>query len=192
MDDAKKRHRPRLKNWSRDGFATTRAHEFEALAPKFTSGDAGAPAPGHAEYLDIPHVHAHHITRDEFISKYEETNTPLLISGIPQVEDWPAVRRWRLGRLCDDFRDCRFKCGEDDDGHSIKITLKTFSKYLKYQTDDSPLYIFDSAYDDHSVGKQLLQDYKVLPTPPSSEQSTLQTPADQSIQSIQGPQPRVH
>lgn len=53
------------------------------------------------------------------------------------------------------------KCGEDDDGKSVRVKFKYFMKYLKLQTDDSPLYIFDSTFDDHKDTKPLLADYTV-------------------------------
>lgn len=42
-----------------------------------------------------------------------------------------------------------------------KIKLKYFLRYIYHQTDDSPLYIFDSHFDDHDVAKGLLEDFRV-------------------------------
>jgi histone arginine demethylase JMJD6 len=39
--------------------------------------------------------------------------------------------------------------------------MKYFLKYLEKNSDDSPLYIFDSRYDDDAVSKILLEDYTV-------------------------------
>jgi histone arginine demethylase JMJD6 len=39
--------------------------------------------------------------------------------------------------------------------------MKHFQKYLKNNKDDSPLYIFDSRFENDSVSKSLLEDYKV-------------------------------
>ena len=39
--------------------------------------------------------------------------------------------------------------------------MRYFLEYLKNNQDDSPLYIFDSKFEDDSVSRCLLQDYKV-------------------------------
>ncbi len=54
-----------------------------------------------------------------------------------------------------------FKVGEDDDGYKVKVAMKYFIKYLNNNKDDSPLYIFDSNYDDDAVSKCILEDYRV-------------------------------
>ena len=41
------------------------------------------------------------------------------------------------------------------------MRMKHFQKYLKNNTDDSPLYIFDSRFENDAVSRSLLEDYKV-------------------------------
>ena len=43
----------------------------------------------------------------------------------------------------------------------MKLKLKHYVKYLRQNDDDSPLYIFDSHFDDDKVSKDLLNDYSV-------------------------------
>ena len=81
----------------------------------------------------------------------------------PQMKEWPAIQRWSLTALANDYtlRDRALKCGEDDDGYTIRIKLKYFLRYLHENKDDSPLYIFDATFDEDKYAKQLLQDYTV-------------------------------
>lgn len=76
---------------------------------------------------------------------------------------WPAVRRWSLDKLMNDpdLADRGFKCGEDDDGYTIRMKLSYFIQYLQNNKDDSPLYIFDATFDEDKYAKRLLEDYTV-------------------------------
>lgn len=81
----------------------------------------------------------------------------------PSPHRWKALERWQLDKLQDDpdLRERALKCGEDDDERSIKMKLKHFMRYLHNNIDDSPLYIFDSSFDEDRVAKRLLEDYRV-------------------------------
>jgi len=171
MDEAKKGHRPRLKDWSRDKFAFDKAHggraeEFEALASQCFRDE------GSGKYARVARESSATLTPEDFVERYEKTNTPLLITGTVADEQWAASRRWTQARLKEDFRDRKFKCGEDDDGYKIKVTMRNFIKYMEHQSDDSPLYVFDSSFDDDYSAKRILEDYKVpkfFPTNPDQE-----------------------
>lgn len=83
--------------------------------------------------------------------------------GAASFQEWRAMKLWEFTALehDPDLRDRYFKCGEDDDGKSVRVKLKHFLKYLKDNRDDSPLYIFDSSFDEDKDAKRLLTDYRV-------------------------------
>lgn len=231
LEEAKKRHRPKLKHWDKDGFYTTRRNDFSMLksdsnvrnnirdlksCPSSSrknsdnssssrnsdrNYDRSPDVSSHANIHSIDRISCKEMTPSEFISYYEKECLPVIIGDIPKEEHWPAVNSWNFNRTRDsssaplktaDSEEQRhnstndyssnsksngtdndsysslhslyesyFKVGEDDDGYKVKVRLRYFLKYLENNTDDSPLYIFDSNFDNNDVTKRILTDYHV-------------------------------
>jgi len=75
-----------------------------------------------------------------------------VVEGVPRAERWRAVDEWSLDAFetHPTFRDLRMKCGEDDSGRTLRLSLGDFARYAREDCDgdDSPLYIFDSGFGD--------------------------------------------
>ena len=80
-------------------------------------------------------------------------------------KQWPAVTKWSLDALKTDpdLSDRPLKCGEDDDGYTIRMKLSYFLQYLNHNTDDSPLYIFDATFDEDKGGAKVILDHYTVP-----------------------------
>jgi histone arginine demethylase JMJD6 len=104
------------------------------------------------------------LTFNDFIEQYEKPRNPCIITNA--AVDWPAVRykRWTPKALYEKHRHRKFRCGEDDNGKVVKVKMKHFLRYMKSQQDDTPLYIFDSMFDDEIGGKTpcpIKEDYTI-------------------------------
>ena len=117
----KRKHRPSLKDWTYDGFASTRAADFERYKDMCI------------DEMNVVHplidrVSCTDISPEEFVEKYEKPCKPVIIKGIPKKEEWKATKEWNsFRRLKKKLGRRMFKVGEDDDGYKVKVKFKYFS-----------------------------------------------------------------
>eukprot|EP00941_MAST-03F_sp_MAST-3F-sp1_P006027 g6027.t1 len=98
----------------------------------------------------IDRVHERDLSVQDFITYYEEPRIPIVIAGL--ADNWKAKEAWSWDNLVARFGDEKIRCGEDDDGSSIRVPLRTFIRYMLNNDDDSPLYVFDPDFADDDEG----------------------------------------
>ena len=158
MERAQRLHCPSLKDWQRDGLHKVFRAYVASIPPQYQALLLeGVPHPPSLPVV----LDATTLDGDFFNNALEAKGVPCVIRHVPDVEHWNAPKCWTLQDLesSDELRNRYFKCGEGDDGKSVKVKMKHFLKYLYTNQDDSPLYIFDSAFDDDRKAKKLLSKY---------------------------------
>jgi len=174
MDRARRLHRSSLKNWQRDNMYESfppfvkEMQQQENYQSFFVEPDT--PYAKRQQELSIPAVlDAATLTREEFFN-YEVERIPCVIQNLVAGHDggkytrpWDAQEKWTFDALKNDSTliNRKYKCGEDDDERNIKVRLAHFLQYAEKNRDDSPLYIFDSAFDEDELADRILKDYRV-------------------------------
>ena len=149
-DKAKRLHRTDITDWTVDGLYESFPnwsksilekddHKYESFIPFLTHHTTTTATATIPSLLD-----AKHVSPKKFQEEYEAKSIPCVLLSIPQGYDvihnssnnyqnndddkqkyyeWKALRRWSLSALNedDDLRERPLKCGEDDDGNTIRM-----------------------------------------------------------------------
>ncbi|EGR31249.1 jumonji domain protein [Ichthyophthirius multifiliis] len=107
----------------------------------------------------IERINFQQISTDFFIQNYEKQAKPCVITNT--TNHLEVEKYWTFGQLYERYKDVKFKIGEDDKGKKIRVELKYFLEYLVHNTDDSPLYMFESAIEDIKEAKKMIEKYEV-------------------------------
>ena len=108
---------------------------------------------------NMDRIHCKDLSVPEFIRRWEAPGLPVVIDGL--AED--VIATWQPTQLLHRFANVKLKCGDDDDGKPVRVKLRHYRRYLQTEAklDDSPLYVFDSAFGERAP--QMLKDYVVPP-----------------------------
>lgn len=153
---------------------------FENIAPIYTSTNNVRPDAPPPKVPESSTVSPQLLAQVDFISAH--SSMPCIIHGC--ADDWKARTEWTWKRLSEGgLRQGLMKCGEDDDGYSVKIKCKYFADYTYFTgigvdgsstlpddmdmkavqqfRDDSPLYVFDGGFADREESKCLSQHFSI-------------------------------
>ncbi|KAJ0266256.1 F-box protein [Hirschfeldia incana] len=78
------------------------------------------------------------ISVEDFITKFEEPNKPVLLEGC--LDDWPAVTKWTKEYLTKVSGDVEFAVGP------VEMKLENYFRYSDGVTEERPLYLFDPKF----------------------------------------------
>ncbi len=78
--------------------------------------------------LQIDRYKYNELSLEDFISKYEKQNKPVILSRCEHV--FKTNKYWSWQDLYERYKDETFKVGEDDKGKKIRIPLKYYLEYM--------------------------------------------------------------
>lgn len=111
-----------------------------------------------SQTVPIQRVKREDLTPESFFKDFASQSRPVIIEGA--ASHWPAMKEWSVNRLRDRFRHVSFKVGEDSKRKKLRMKMKYFVDYMKYQQDDNPLYLFEATFHDNTEMLSLLDDFE--------------------------------
>eukprot|EP00041_Stephanoeca_diplocostata_P036646 m.1346670 g.1346670 ORF g.1346670 m.1346670 type:complete len:637 (-) comp24907_c0_seq3:2685-4595(-) len=78
------------------------------------------------------------LSRSEFIRDYERASRPVIVTDV--VPQWPSFKAWNRKEMLEQCGDVEFKVSGQ------QMTLREFFHYSEMNTDERPLYLFDSKF----------------------------------------------
>lgn len=92
------------------------------------------------------------MTMEEFA---QNVHTPFILTE--EIKDWPAMSSWTTNHFLERFKNTKFRA------ECVDWTMSEYVTYMRYNLDESPLYLFDSNFVEKTSrsGKSLLTDYRV-------------------------------
>lgn len=115
-----------------------------------------------AHYDKVPRVDGRNLTHEQFCEIHESLGGgPIVLTGL--TEQWPAAVRWSPNKLCQRFGMERFRVGDNDRGHAVRLRLATYLWYAQHIApyEDNPLYLFDGDIDESIACRKMLSEYAV-------------------------------
>lgn len=124
----------------------------------------------HEEFTSVDNIARENhktLTAQQFLNKYEATNTPVVIEGA--TEEWPALHKWKdtdyLIRTTTTTtatngkkKPCLFRATSACAPLPAQFAMESYCRYAENAVEEMPLYLFDRNFD--KLAPDLLSDYQ--------------------------------
>ncbi|CAG8721343.1 11194_t:CDS:2, partial [Acaulospora morrowiae] len=99
----------------------------------------------------IPVEDGRNLTRERFEAFYDAQAVPVLITN-GEIEKWKAWNDWKWENLLQKYGKQAFRVANDHGGKNryFLMTLNSYAHYMKFQCDETPLYVFDNEFADRN------------------------------------------